>query len=161
MTLLHMQSPSLALHFSIGVDCLGEPLPAKAVSSRSSSFYNEVMAETTLYDTSGSPVAYIADDGETIYTWHGQALTYLVDENLYGWNGLHLGWFVRGVVYDLRGRRAGFLSSTSPVATRALPAKRAKRAQRAKRARRAARARPALSTARSEAPLTALLEQGR
>jgi hypothetical protein len=56
------------------------------------------MSEVSLYDISGDPVAYFADDGETIYTWDGEAVAYLDGENLFSWDGDHLGWFVDGVV---------------------------------------------------------------
>jgi len=48
--------------------------------------------ETTLYDGTGRPVAYIADDSDnSIYLWSGHAVAYLVDSNVYGWNGTTLG----------------------------------------------------------------------
>jgi len=33
--------------------------------------------ETTLFNKNGKPMAYIADDGETIYLWDGRAAGYL------------------------------------------------------------------------------------
>lgn len=60
--------------------------------------------EITLFDRLGYAIAYIAEDADhTIYLWSGHAVAYLAGENLYGWNGHHLGFFVDGVVYNLRG----------------------------------------------------------
>lgn len=74
--------------------------------------------ETTLYDTTGRPRAYIADESEpVIYTWSGRAVAYLDGDVLYGWRGKHLGWFVDGILYDLQGQRVGFIRSQCPVVT--------------------------------------------
>ena len=61
--------------------------------------------ETSLFDSDGNPVAYIAmeSDGLIIYTWSGKPVAYLESSsgggmNIYGFNGKHLGWFVRGVM---------------------------------------------------------------
>lgn len=78
--------------------------------------------EIILYNKNGEPVAYIADDGETIYLWNGHAVAYLYKDKVYGWNGKHLGWFVDGIIYDLRGLIVCFIRSKCPVATYAEPA---------------------------------------
>lgn len=116
--------------------------------------------EVTLYNKNGEPVAYIADDGETIYLWDGRAVAYLYEDKVYGWNGKHLGWFVDGVIYDLQGRRVGFIRSKCPVATYAEPAKNAKYAKYAKYTRYAPYARPALTLGYSEMDLKDFLEEG-
>ena len=79
--------------------------------------------EVTLYNKKGKPVAYIANDGETIYLWEGRAVAYLYDEKVYGWNGSHLGWFHNGIVYDLHGLRVGSIRSKCPVVTSVEPIK--------------------------------------
>ena len=43
-------------------------------------------------------VANFADDGETIYTWKGHAVAYVVDDKVDGWKGKHIGWSVDGVL---------------------------------------------------------------
>jgi hypothetical protein len=59
--------------------------------------------ETALYDSTGTPVAYIADD-LTIFLWSGKPVAYLYRGNrgtdVYGFNGKHLGWFEKGYVRD-------------------------------------------------------------
>ena len=115
------------------------------------------MAEVSLYDATGHPVAYIASDGETIYTWRGHAVAYLRGERVYGWNGHHLGWWHNGVMYDLHGRRVGYRRNRCPLACYAAPAKYAKYA---KYARHAPYAKAALSTARSSESLADFLRRG-
>jgi hypothetical protein len=88
------------------------------------------MTERSLYDVTGSAIAYIADDNEeSIYLWSGHAVAYISNENIFGWNGQHLGWFVDGIIYDLQGRRVGFVRERCPVATYTQPAKYAKYAK--------------------------------
>ena len=117
--------------------------------------------EITLFDKHGKPVAYIADDGEnSIYLWSGHAVAYIDGENVYGWNGKHLGWFVDGIIYNIRGRRVGSIREKCPFATYAEPAKNAKYAKYAKYARYAAYAIPALSTGYSDEDFEEFLKQG-
>jgi hypothetical protein len=79
----------------------------------------------TLFNSKGEPVAYIADDyNATIYLWDGNPVGYLYGEgHVYGMNGRHLGWFVHMILFDNRGERIGFSSSTSPVPVAREPAK--------------------------------------
>jgi len=114
--------------------------------------------EITLFDKSGKPVAYIANDRETIYFWDGHAVAYLSNDNVYGWKGKHLGWFVDKIVYDLHGLRVGFTRDKCPVATYAEPSKYAKYAKNAKNARNAPFARPGLSAGYSKKDLRNFLE---
>ncbi|WP_460090641.1 4-fold beta flower protein [Pseudomonas sp. S2_E02] len=117
--------------------------------------------EVTLYDSAGHPVAYIADDGDkSIYLWKGHAVAYISEEKIYGWNGKHLGWFVNGVLFDLRGHRVGSIGENCPRALYAQPAKFAKLAKYAKYARFAAFAKSALSTGYSNEPLEVFLKGG-
>ena len=117
--------------------------------------------ETTLYDGHGHPIAYIADDDEhSIYLWSGPAVAYIVDENLFGWNGRHLGWFVDGVLYNLKGYRVGSVRNKCSHAVYEGHAKYAKYIKHAKHARYAASARPTLKLSYSNEDLSGLLKQG-
>jgi len=69
--------------------------------------------EISLYDSDGTPVAYVAfgDDAPTIYMWSGKPVAYLADTSgdgfsIYGFNGKHLGWFVKGIARDHDGDAA-------------------------------------------------------
>ena len=65
--------------------------------------------EVTLFNGAGKADAYIAlDDEMTIYLWSGKPVAYLEKDSdggyhVYGFNGKHLGWFVKGVVWDHEG----------------------------------------------------------
>ena len=115
------------------------------------------MSETTIYDGRGKARAYVADDGETIYTWQGRAVAYLVDDKIYSWRGKHLGWFVDGVMYDGGGRRIGFVGSLSPLAVSVSPVKGVKSVPSVKSVRSVARVRSVLSAGRSDLDLDAFL----
>lgn len=71
--------------------------------------------EETLFDKQGKPVAYINFQSSVIYLWDGKPVAYLHDDHVYGFNGKHLGWFVKGVVWDENGARVGFTKPTLPV----------------------------------------------
>jgi hypothetical protein len=116
------------------------------------------MTETSLFDRTGHPRVYIADDG-SIYTWNGRAVAYVDGQNVYGWQGKHIGFFVDGILYDLRGRRVGFTRDNCPAATYPEWEKDAKVARPAKYRRHAAHARPALSTGYSDEELEAFVSQ--
>ena len=65
--------------------------------------------EVTLFNGAGKADAYIAlDDEMTIYLWSGKPVAYLEKDSdsgyhVYGFNGKHLGWFVKGVIWDHEG----------------------------------------------------------
>lgn len=65
--------------------------------------------EIALFDSAGEAVAYVAvDDDLTIYLWSGKPVAYLTDDsgggyNVYGFNGKHLGWFLKGIIWDHTG----------------------------------------------------------
>jgi len=65
--------------------------------------------DVSLFDGAGKAVAYIAVDDElTIYLWGGKPVSYLESDSnggyqVYGFNGKHLGWFVKGVIWDHTG----------------------------------------------------------
>ena len=68
--------------------------------------------EITLYSSPGQPIAYIApNDDLTIYLWSGKPVAYLHAEDVYTFNGRHLGWFVKGLVYNHRGQIVGAIRS--------------------------------------------------
>ena len=119
------------------------------------------MSERTLYDAGGRAIAYIADDGSSIYLWHGEAVTYLEGDELYGWNGRHLGWFDDGVVYDSSGHRVGFVREACPVVTHVEPVKSVKQVQRVKCVRHVAWVKPVFQLSTSPQPLVVFLESGR
>ncbi len=83
--------------------------------------------EVTLFDKHGKAVAYIAADGETIYTWDGRAAAYLHEDQVFGWNGKQLGWYANGTIFDIYGLRSGFIRSKSPIPPQPEPAKPGKR----------------------------------
>lgn len=66
-------------------------------------------AETSLFSSDGSPVAYIDTGDElTIYLWSGKPVAYLEDRDsdafhVWGFNGKHLGWFEQGAIWDRSG----------------------------------------------------------
>jgi hypothetical protein len=68
--------------------------------------------EVALYNSAGKAEAYIAlDDEMTIYLWSGKPVAYLEKNgskgyHVYGFNGEHLGWFVRGIIWDHDGNGA-------------------------------------------------------
>jgi len=80
--------------------------------------------ETTLFDRYGVPKAYIDEEKNIIYLWYGKAIAYIDNEKVYGWKeGRHLGWFIDGILYDLKGIRVGFLSDKCPVTPYLEPSK--------------------------------------
>jgi hypothetical protein len=117
--------------------------------------------ETTLFNKNGKPIAYLGDDGETIYTWDGRAVAYLSDDQVYGWNGKQIGWFSNGTIFDIYGLRAGFIKSKSPIVTEAEPIKPPKQIRPARTERQLQVVRPTMCYGYSEKPLERLLEEGR
>lgn len=118
------------------------------------------MPEENLYDGSGHPAAYIAQDGASIFTWAGTAVCHLRDDRLFGWNGKHLGWMVDGIVYDLDGRRVGYTRSRVPVVPSVPSVKSVRSVPSVKSVPEVPRIRPALSTARSSHDLEDFLQAG-
>ena len=71
------------------------------------------MNEITLFDTNGSPIAYILhDEDNTIYLWEGEPVAYLDGDDIFGFNGKHLGWFEKGIMWDHDGFKVGFIKET-------------------------------------------------
>lgn len=116
--------------------------------------------ETSLFNKSGKPVAYIGEDRQTIYTWDGRAVGYLQEDQVVGWNGMQLGWFDNGTIFDIYGLRAGFIKSKSPIATEMESGKGAKQAQGIKAARQSPVAKPVMCYGYSSQSLEDILEEG-
>ncbi len=116
--------------------------------------------ETSLFNKHGKAVAYLAEDGETVYLWDGRAAGYLVKDQVFGWNGRQLGWFANGTFFDIYGLRAGFIKSKSPIATDIEAGKPGKQVQGVKSARQAPVARPVMCYGYSNRPLEEILEEG-
>jgi hypothetical protein len=80
--------------------------------------------EITLYAATGKPVAYVVDDDDsTIYLWSGKPVAYLRSEDVYGFNGKHLGWFVKGVIYNHDGEIVAAVRSRLKGPVQASPVK--------------------------------------
>lgn len=62
----------------------------------------------TLYNRQGRAVAYVDDDGESVYLYTGEPVAFGHDEWLYTYSGRCLGWMELGWVYDLNGNPAFF-----------------------------------------------------
>jgi hypothetical protein len=118
------------------------------------------MEEIDLFDAHGNAVAYVAEDGITIYTWNGYAQAYLDGTLVYGWNGRHLGWFVEGILYDADGQQVGFIESTCRKTPFVEHAKSAKTTPNAKKTPDVQQVQPGLSTYISETTLADFLELG-
>lgn len=116
--------------------------------------------EITFYSTNGSPEAYLAEDGETIYLWNGVAVAYFVEDKIYGWNGKHLGWFYDGVIYDLSGLQVGFTKEKYSGITTVPNVKNVKHVQNVKNVRSVPYAKPSFSNSKSSEDLTEFLDEG-
>ncbi len=116
--------------------------------------------EVSLFNKDGKPVAYIAEDGETIYTWDGRAVAYISGDRLYGWNGRQLGWYSDGTIFDIYGYRAGFTKRKSPVPTQLEPVKPSRQMPRIKQMPQAPVVKPSLIYGYSRLKLEELLEKG-
>lgn len=117
--------------------------------------------EVTLYDKSGTPIAYIStDEDRTIYSFDGRPLAYLEGNSIYGFNGNHLGWFEDGVVRDKQGCPAGFVSQRLKAFARFQPHKSFKKFKPFKRFRRFAPFKPFYKSTPSSQGLKGLLESG-
>lgn len=67
----------------------------------------------TLYDRNGKAVAYIDDDGQSVYLYNGAPVAWLSGESMYAYSGRHLGWFLDGWVVDHDGDHAFFTTSAA------------------------------------------------
>jgi 4-fold beta flower protein len=117
--------------------------------------------EVALYNKKGKPVAYIAEDGETVYLWDGNPVAYLYEDKVYGLNGKQLGWFTNGTVFDIYGLRAGFIKSKSPIITELDPPKTMKQMGGARKVRQPQVVKPVMCYGYSGKPLEELLAEGK
>ncbi len=117
--------------------------------------------ETTLYNKHGKPVAYLGDDGQTVYLWDGHSVAYLHEDMVYGWNGKPLGWFVNGTIFDIYGLRCGFIKSKSPIETELEPVKPSKHLKPRKNERQPAIMKPTMCYGYSGKSLEELLAEGK
>ena len=119
--------------------------------------------ETTLFDSGGKPVAYIAEE-LTIYLWSGKPVAYLYSDagkvHVYGFNGKHLGWFIKGVVRDHDGNAVGAVKEVFRSSVEYEPYKAYKQYKPYKGYREYAPYQPYLSRNWSEIPLRLFLLQG-
>ncbi|WP_270694352.1 4-fold beta flower protein [Aeromonas sp. QDB09] len=119
------------------------------------------MTEITLFDSAGSAVAYISNDGEgTIYLWSGEAVAYLKQEHIYGFNGAHLGWFDAGIARDPKGFAVGFIRNTCPKLTKLEPLKKIKKIKKIKSIAKIAPIKPINKSGSSALPLLVFLQAG-
>lgn len=102
---------------------------------------------TTLYNSDGRAVAYVDDDGQSIYLYDGTPVAWCSDESIYNYNGAYLGWFEDGWVIGRNGDRVFFTDDAVGGPARPPrnppPARGARRARPARGAREARPSRPA------------------
>lgn len=119
--------------------------------------------EVSLFNSAGKPIAYIAEE-LTIYLWTGKPVAYLYNDSgklhVYGFNGKHLGWFVKGVVYDHEGNAVGAVKEAFSSSVEYEPYKSYKEYKPYKSYREYAPYQPYLSKEWSEIPLKIFLLQG-
>jgi hypothetical protein len=100
----------------------------------------------TLYNAQGRAVAYIDDDGESIYLYDGSPVAWLSEDSVFDYSGHYLGWIDNGWVYDRSGKAVFFTDDAqggpARPARQACPARGARAARPARGAREARPARP-------------------
>ena len=118
--------------------------------------------EITLFDSSGKPVAYVAEE-LTIYLWSGKPVAYLHPEggklHVYGFNGRHLGWFSKGLIRDHDGNAVGGVREAFSSSLSYEPYKSYKEFKPIKNFRQFAPFQPLFSASWSEVPLDLFLLQ--
>jgi len=111
-----------------------------------------------LYDSRGHAIAYVDDDGTSIYLYDGSAVGWIDQPDVYAYTGRYLGWIQEGWFFDRSGNRAFFTDATKggpakpPRSARPARGARAARCARAKREAKPARPACALSWADSSGP---------
>lgn len=117
-------------------------------------------SETPLLDSSGERIGYL--DGGSIYLWSGKPVAYLASGNngddVYGINGKHLGWFMRGRIWNHGGHMSCTTKDADP--SRLNPLKGLKGAIPAKAAREAAPTKPIFAYIFDDGTCRALLSGG-
>lgn len=108
----------------------------------------------TFYDRHGQAIAYLSDDGKSIYLYSGSPVAWLSKDSVYSYSGRFLGWLENDWIIDTTGHYAFFSekSTGGPArpARQARPARGARGARPARGAREARPARPAKSISWSE-----------
>lgn len=119
--------------------------------------------EISLFDSSGQPIAYVAEE-LTIYLWSGKPVAYLHQESgklhVYGFNGKHLGWFLNGIIRDHDGNAVGGEREVFSIHLKFEPYKAYKQYKPYKGYREYAPYQPYLINSWSELPLRLFLLQG-
>lgn len=73
--------------------------------------------QLTFYDHTGTAIAYLDDDEESIYLYDGTPVAWLSVDSVYAYSGKHLGWFIDGWIHDHRGDCVFFtkIASSGPI----------------------------------------------
>lgn len=141
-------------------DSIGNVLFIDVNKSDIASLKNTGTGDTTIFDRTGKPIAYITRDDGTIFSFSGEPLAYLDGQNIYGFNGNHLGWFENDIVWDHHGQKIGFTKSSSTVFTKFEPFKGFKRFKPFKSFRKFAPSKPFKKSTTSTQDLMAFLKTG-
>jgi hypothetical protein len=67
----------------------------------------------TFYDCHGQAVAYVDEDGQSVYTYGGEPVAWLDGKSMYSYSGSYLGWIQDGWVWDLSGQAVFFTDDAS------------------------------------------------
>ena len=67
----------------------------------------------TFYDSSGTAVAHLDDDGESLYLYDGEPVAWLSEGSVFAYSGSYPGWFEDGWIYDRSGSPALFTDDAS------------------------------------------------
>jgi hypothetical protein len=92
-----------------------------------------------LYDSRGQAIAYVDDDGTSIYLYDGTAVGWIDKVDVYAYSGRYLGWMQDGWFFDRSGNRAFFTDATRGGPPKPARGTRPPRADRAPRRVRGAR----------------------
>jgi hypothetical protein len=117
----------------------------------------------TFYNRNGTAIAFLDEDGMSIYLYNGFPAAWLEDGSIYAYSGKFLGWFQDGWVYDRNGRCAFFTDnaqggSVKPIRT-ASPVRGVRGARPSQGAREARTTLPARSTSWSDLSSEAFFSQ--
>jgi len=128
-----------------------------------SSFNKSLDDEISLFDKNGDAKAYIAND-LTIYLWDGDPVAYLFKSgenwHVYGFNGSHLGWYIKGIIYDHDGDAVGAQKDATNMMTSMEGMKSMKSMKPMKGMKEMAPMRPMLSRSWSTTPFMIFLRAG-
>jgi hypothetical protein len=62
----------------------------------------------TFYNNQGAAIAYLDDNGMSIYLYKGTPVAWLSGEDIFSYSGRYLGWIQDGWVFDRNGDRTFF-----------------------------------------------------